>query len=132
MKKKGCLFGFRSGTPWKKTVSVIYYAGVAVIMLLGLFSPPIVKGTSADNVIYRITILILFVWFESPAIFLSNTGLRRKLPFLRNGDTFGTIAGMMIVTVIFIWLFATVENMHSPEYKAAFETFMNSGSTGTT
>lgn len=125
MKKLKWLFGFRSGTPWKMIVAVLYYFVGLAILFFGLFSPPLIHAEGRDLLLYRLTILILFLWVESPALFLSDTPLRKKLPFFKQENGMMSLAGMMLVCVIFVYLFATVENFHSEDYKTRFNSYMS-------
>ena len=36
-----------------------------------------------------------------------------------------SLAGMMLVCVIFVYLFATMENFHSEDYKTRFNSYMS-------
>ena len=61
---------------------------------------------------------VIFLWMLSPAIFLSETPLRRRLPLFRQRIVSKSLIGMMIVFILFTYLFAMTESWHSPEYKA--------------
>lgn len=125
MKKLKWLFGFRSGVPWKMIVAVAYYLLGIVVLFFGLFSPPLVPAEGSDLLLYRLTIFVLFLWMESPALFLSDTPLREKLPFFKQKNGMMSLAGMMLVCVIFAYLFATMENLHSQDYKNRFNSYMS-------
>ena len=114
MKKLKWLFGFRSGTPWKMIVAVLYYFVGIAILFFGLFSPPLIPAEGRDLLLYRLT-----------ALFLSDTPLRKKLPFFKQENGMMSLAGMMLVCVIFVYLFATVENFHSEDYKTRFNSYMS-------
>lgn len=117
------LLGFRSGTPWKKAAAVLYYAVCAVVLLAGLFSGPLVEAGAWDGFVYKVSVLVIFAWMLSPAIFLSDTPLRKRLPLFRRYEGRKALLGMMIVFLLFTYLFAMVESWHTPAYKAAVDTY---------
>ena len=83
MKNLRWLFGFRSKTPWKMLLAGLYYLAGLAILACGLFSPPFVAAEGGDRIIYRISTVILFLWIESPAVFLSDTMAEIYSPFIR-------------------------------------------------
>lgn len=119
MKNLRWLFGFRSKTPWKMLLAGLYYLAGLAILTCGLFSPPFVAAEGGDRIIYRISTVILFLWIESPAVFLSDTPLRSRLPFFRDRTLLRSMVGMMIVFVLFAYLFAAVERGHTAQYQNA-------------
>ena len=119
MKNRRWLFGFRSKTPWKMVLAGLYYLAGFAVLASGLFSPPFVAAVGIDLTIYRISAVILFLWMESPAVFLSDTPLRRRLPFFRDKTPLRALVGMMIVFVLFAYLFAAVEQQHTQSYQSA-------------
>lgn len=123
MKLNGTLLGFRSGVPWKKIVAVLYYLLCFVILITGIISEPIIPADAWDMVVYKISVVVIFLWLLSPALFLSNTPLRSKLPLFKLRTKLHSLLGMMIVFLVFSYLFAMVESWHSPEYKSALDTY---------
>ena len=119
MKNLRWLFGFRSKTPWKMLLAGLYYLAGLAVLACGLFSPPFVAAEGIDLTIYRVSVVILFLWIESPAVFLSDTPLRRRLPFFRDWTLLRSMVGMMIVFVLFAYLFAAVERGHTAQYQSA-------------
>lgn len=124
MKRKRWLFGFRSGTPWKKIVAVIYYFLGVVVLFFGLFTPPFIEAGVHDTNIYRITVVILFFWIESPAIFLSDTPIREKLPFFRKRKASQSLVGFMCMSILFVYMFATIDSYHTDEYRNRLNKYM--------
>lgn len=118
------LFGFRSGTPWKSGVALVYYVAVLVYLVVAVVTPPPVPADARDALITKVSSLILFVWLISPAIFLSDTWFRSSLPLFRDRQATKSAIGMMIITLLLLNLFMLSENLHSPEYKAAFQAYM--------
>lgn len=125
MKKtlKKCL-GFRSGVPWKMVVATAYYLACFAFLLIAMITPPLVPANGWDALIVKVSSIVLFLWMLSPAIFLSDTPLRAKLPFLKEHIRMRSLVGMMIVFVVFQYLFVAVEGLHTPEYKAAFTEYI--------
>lgn len=125
MKKRlrKCL-GFRSGIPWKMTVAAVYYSACIAFLIIAMVTPPLVPAGGWDAFIVKVSSLVLFLWMLSPAIFLSDTPVRDKLPFLKDHIRIRSLVGMMIVFVFFQYLFMIVEGLHSPEYREAFEKYI--------
>lgn len=121
----GKCLGFRSGTPWKMIVAVLYYAMCVGFLVIGMTTPPLVAADGWDTFVVKLSTFILFLWMLSPAIFLSDTPMRDKLPFFRDRIAIRSLVGLMIVFVIFQYLFMTSESMHSEEYKEVFNTYIN-------
>lgn len=129
-------WGFRSGTPWKIIVAVIYYAMCAGFLIIGLTTPSLVPANSWDTFVLKLSTIVLFLWMLSPAIFLSDTPLRDILPFFRDRIASRSLVGLMIVFVLFQYLFMASESLHTSEYKEVFseyittsyETFVEAGS----
>lgn len=129
-------WGFRSGTPWKMLVATVYYAMCIGFLVIGMTTPPLVEAGGWDTFVVKLSSFILFLWMLSPAIFLSDTPMRDKLPFFRDRAAIRSLVGLMIVFVIFQYLFAASESLHSAEYKqvfnayirASYETFVEAGS----
>lgn len=134
----GNVWGFRSGVPWKKLLAVVYYAACLAFLYIGMTTPPLIEAGPWDSFVLKLSVFILFLWVLSPAIFLSETILRDILPFFRDRQPMRSLVGLMIVFVLFQYLFATCESLHTPEYKevfteyinASYETFVEAGSTG--
>ncbi|MBC5581399.1 hypothetical protein H8S23_07735 [Anaerofilum sp. BX8] len=117
------LLGFRSNTPWKKIVAVLYYLICLAVFAVGLVTPLPIEAGLWDVFVYKVSVTVIFLWMISPAIFLSETPLRRRLPLFRQRIGSKSLIGMMIVFILFTYLFAMTESWHSPEYKAAYEAY---------
>lgn len=126
MKKilKRC-FGFRSGTPWKMLVAVVYYFMCCVFLVIAMVTPPLVPADGWDTFVVKLSSFVLFLWMLSSAIFLSETPVRNKLPFFKEHIRIRSLVGLMIVFVIFQYLFMMVEGLHSKEYQGIFNEFLN-------
>lgn len=119
-KRNKCL-GFRSGVPWKMAAAVVYYLACAAFLVIAMVTPPLVPADGWDTFLVKVSSLVLFLWMISPALLLSDTPLRDKLPFLKEHIRIRSLVGMMIVFVMFQYLFMAVEGLHSPAYREAFE-----------
>ena len=61
----------------------------------------------------------------SPAIFLSDTAFRAKLPLFKKRIAMYSMVGLMIVFVLFQYLFTAVEGLHTHEYLDEFRTYIS-------
>lgn len=118
------VLGFRSGTPWKSTVAVVYYLLCAAYLVIAITTPPLIPADTRDTIIVKLSSFVLFLWMLSPAIFLSNTPLREKLPFFKEHQLLKSVVGLMIVFVLFQYLFMAVEKLHSDEYSETFTQYI--------
>ena len=117
------LLGFRANTPWKKIVAVLYYLLCLTVWVVGLVTPLPIEAGLWDVFVYKLSVTVIFLWMASPAIFLSETPLRRRLPLFRQRIGSKSRMGMMIVFILVTYLFAMTESWHTPEYKAAYEAY---------
>lgn len=117
------LFGFRSGTPWKKLVAILYYGVCLLVLAFGLTTRPPISMGGWDFFVYKLSAVVIFLWMLSPAIFLSDTPLRKKIPLLKDNDAHKAFWGMVIILMLFSYLFAMTESWHSPEYKQAYAAY---------
>lgn len=125
MKKRvGKLLGFRSDTPWKKGVALIYYGCCFVFFLIAMITPPLIPASSADTVITKVSSFILVLILLSPAIFLSDTFLRNTLPFFKVKSFLSSFTGLLIVWTLLMYFFLCAESLHSPEYKTRFNAYI--------
>ncbi|MDR2505072.1 MAG: hypothetical protein LBD16_03090 [Oscillospiraceae bacterium] len=119
------LFGFRSGVPWKRGVALVYYLACAAFLIIGMLTPPLIPSGMRDAIVFKLSTFVIFLLLTSPAIFLSDTKIRRKLPLLRDNVGSKSLVGMMIVVVFLFYLFLMAEGLHSKEYAAEFRSFIN-------
>ena len=120
------LFGFRSNTPWKKIIAVLYYLLCLTILVVGLVTPLSIEAGLWDIFVYKVSVVVIFLWMASPAIFLSDTALRRRLPLFKQNQPVKSLMGMMIVFILFTYLFAMTESWHTPEFKEEFFAYTES------
>ena len=118
------LWGFRSGTPWKTGVAVVYYLACLAFLAIAMFTPAPLPAGLRDAAVVKLSSVVLFVWMLSPAIFLSDTPLRDKLPFFRDRRRMRSLVGLMIVFVLFQYLFILSEGLHTPAYREAFTQYI--------
>lgn len=119
------LWGFRSGTPWKTGVAVIYYLACIAYLVIAMLTPAPLPAGPRDAAVVKLSSVVLFLWMLSPAIFLSETPLRAKLPFFRDRRRMRSLVGLMIVFVLFQYLFILSEGLHTPAYKEAFTQYIS-------
>lgn len=118
------IWGFRSGTPWKSGVALLYDGLCLAFLVISLMTPPLIEAGVRDALIMKLSSLVLFMWMLSPVIFLSDTPLRKNLPFFRDEQPLRSLVGIMIVSVLFLYLFTLVEGLHTPLYKAEFKAYI--------
>lgn len=124
------LWGFRSNTPWKKLLAVVYYVACISFLIIGIQTGPLIPCEGRDVAVVYLSTVILFLWMLSPAIFLSDTPLRDALPFFKDRQTLRSLAGMMIVFVLFQYLFMVSERLHTQAYQDAFQTYITDSYAG--
>lgn len=125
------VFGFRSGTPWKVGVATLYYFACAFFLVVAVITPPFVPSSVKDALIFKLSSFVLFLWMISPAFFLSETSLRKKLPFFRDRQALRSLIGLMIAGLLFLYLFMLAESLHTPQYKELLSQYMFfTGATG--
>lgn len=107
-------------------VAVVYYIACFLFLVIAMVTPPLVPADGWDTFLVKVSSLVLFLWMLSPAVFLSDTPLRDRLPFLKEHIRIRSLVGMMIVFVVFQYLFMAVEGLHSPAYQEAFEAYLGS------
>ncbi len=119
------IFGFRSKTGWKSILAIVYLSFCLVFLFFALTARPLVECDGYDLTIYRISSLLIFVFMISPFILLSDTPLRDSLPFFSRHETFSSLLGMMVVFILFILFFIGVESYHTPAYREAFQSYID-------
>ena len=116
--QKFCLYGFRTGVIWKKVISATYLI-FCMIMLVSILAQkrfdPLPKRDHWVNVIQN---GIMLIFFYSPYIFLSASGLRRHLPLLKKNQYHKDAIALILICVILFLSFLMVNNLHTPEYFA--------------
>ena len=118
------LFGFRSGTPWKSGVAIVYYFVCISFFVIAMITPPLIPAQIRDTAVVKMSSIVLCAWMLTPAIFLSETKMRMKLPFFKDHLGLRSLVGLMITSVLFLYLFMMMEGLHTPAYKEAFEKYI--------
>ena len=95
-----------------------------VFLFYAMSSEPLVVCSKHDELVYRISSLVIFFWLISPFILLSDTPLRDQLPFFSRHTAMDSLLGMMVVTLLCILFFIGVESYHTPEYQEAFRSYI--------
>lgn len=119
------LFGFRSGVPYKKILAVIYYLFCLLAFVGAVVTPPFIEAGVRDGIVWKISLLVIVAGMLTPAIFLSDTKFKKKLPFLNQDSLMGSIVGMGLVFIIFTIVFSMVSSWHTPDYKVRFDEYVN-------
>lgn len=120
------VLGFRSGTPWKAVIAVLYYLAACAVLWYGMTTPPGVRAGEYDLLILRLSVLVIVAGMLSPAVFLSETPIRCRLPFFRKRTASMTAAGLMVAGIFFTYLFAAVDSLHTEEFGEAYRSYIDS------
>lgn len=120
------LWGLRSGKPWKMILALIWDLLTIAVLWFGMAARLPVEMSVYDRWIYRLSVLVIFVWMNVPTIFLSDTVIRNRLPLFRRKVPIMTLAGLMIVFLFFAYLFASVDSFHTEEYRNRYEIYVDS------
>jgi len=121
------VWGFRSWTPWKMLLAVLYYVACLLLLFFGMTESLPFPMSGYDMVIYRMSAFVLFLWALTPAIFLSETPYRKYLPLFRDKIGSRSFMGMMIIFLLFAYLFASVDDFHTEEYRTTYESYSQAG-----
>ena len=103
------LFGFRSGTPWKSGVAIVYYFVCISFFVIAMITPPLIPAQRWDTAVVKMSSIVLCAWMLTPAVFLSETKMRMKLPFFKDHLGLRSLVGLMITSVLFLYLFMMME-----------------------
>lgn len=115
------LLGFRSRRPWKMVAASVYYVSwiVFVVAVLASQSPHVFDAR--DRLLDVAMGLILAFLTLSPAIFLSDSTYRNRLPFFKHHKAAWSSAGLITVLVLSILAIGMADSLHSQPYRLAVE-----------
>lgn len=116
--QKFCLYGFRTGVIWKKVISATYLIFCMIMLLSILTQKRFAALPKQDRWVNGIQNILMLVFFYSPYIFLSASGLRRILPLLKKNKYLYDAIALVLICVILFFGFLFVNNLHTPEYIA--------------
>lgn len=115
------LFGFRSNKTWKKVISVVYIIFWSLLFLVIMTEGKYPNLETKDFIINKISNLIIFLFFLSPYVFLSQTKIREKLPLLNKHKFWANLLFFIILFIITIFLNSAILDLHTTEYLADME-----------
>jgi len=95
-----------------------------VFLITALVTPPLVPADARDAALFKLSSIILFLWMASPAVFLSDTAFRRRLPLFKDRQGSKSLIGMFLVSLLFLNLFIQTERLHSVEYQKEFKAYL--------
>lgn len=111
------LFGFRSGVSWKMIPALFYYSLMLLYMGTGIYGElRYYKFEPIDIVIFVLKYIMFFIWFFSPAIFLSDFKFRDKLPFFKKRETGASIIGIILVSMFCSFMIFVYKGVMSDTY----------------
>lgn len=118
--KKHKLLGFRSGKPWKMAVASVYYIVCTVIAVTNLIGKPAMASMYSigahDMLIWRLEILVLYLAFMSPAIFISDFKLRDHIVLLRLHDSRWTTIAISFIILFIMIIYVCLGYLHTNRY----------------
>lgn len=114
------LFGFRSGLAYKMIPAMFYYIFVLFYIGTGIYGEiRYYEFEPVDIVLMVLKYIFFFVWFLSPAIFLSDFKYRDSLPFFKKRTASSSLIGIILVSMLCSFM--------TYVYKACMsDTYMNS------
>ncbi len=115
------LFGFRSNKIWKKVMSIVYLIVWCLLFLVIMTEGKYPNLETKDFVINKLSNLIIFCFFLSPYIFLSQTKIREKLPLLNKFKLWTSSLFFVVLFIITILINSAVLSLHTDEYVADME-----------
>lgn len=115
------LLGFRSNKIWKKVISIAYLFFWGLIFLVIMTDGKYPNLETKDFVINKISDLVIFLFFLSPYIYLSDTKIREKLPLLRKRKLWATLLFFILLFIITVFLNSAILDLHTTEYLADME-----------
>lgn len=115
------LFGFRSNKIWKKVMSIVYLIVWCLLFLVIMTEGKYPNLETKDFVINKMSNLIIFCFFISPYIFLSQTKIREKLPLLNKHKIGTSILFFVMLFVVTIFINSAILGLHTDEYDADME-----------
>lgn len=125
-KQKWILWGFRSKNAGKSIIAILWYVLCAAVLYFGITSPCPVQAVGRDLALFRANSILIFIWMISPAIFLSDSPIRKHVWPFKMKETWFSVLGMMIVNILFAYSFAQIENSHTTQYKESFNRYIES------
>ncbi len=128
--QKWALWGFRSKNAGKFIIAILWYILCAAVLYFGITSPCPVEATGRDLALFRANSILIFFWMISPAIFLSDSPIRKHVWPFKKKEMWFSVLGMMIVNILFAYSFAQIENSHSTKFKDSFSRYIESSYQG--
>lgn len=118
------LFGFRSGLAYKMIPAILYYAFMLFYIGIGIYGEiKYYEFEPMDIVLMILKYIFFFVWFFSPAIFLSDFKYRDSLPFFKKRNAGSSLIGLIIVSMFCSFMTYVYKDCMSDTYKASVEAY---------
>jgi len=119
--RTGKLLGFRSRCSWKMKVAYIYYALCLISTVAVITSRSSYVADTRDSVLNVVVGILIALVVVSPALFLSDFGYRRKLPFFKRRKVLWSTVGFVVFFLFFSVAIGLANSLHSQSYKTAVE-----------
>lgn len=118
------LFGFRSGIAYKMIPAALYYAFMIFYIGTGIYGEiKYYKFEPIDIVLMILKYIFFFIWFLSPAIFLSDFKYRESLPFFKKRNVGSSIIGIIVVSMFCSFMTYVYKECMSDTYKKSVEAY---------
>ena len=119
------LFGFRSGLAYKMIPAMLYYAFMLFYIGTGIYGEiRYYKFEPVDIVLMVFKYIFFFVWFLSPAIFLSDFKYRDSLPFFKQRNVASSLIGLILVSMFCSFMTFVYKASMSDTYKKSVEEYV--------
>lgn len=118
------LFGFRSGISYKMIPAMLYYAFMLFYIGTGIYGEiKYYKFEPVDIVLMILKYIFFFIWFFSPAIFLSDFKYRDSLPFFKKRNVGSSLIGLILVSMFCSLMTFVYKESMSDTYKKSVEDY---------
>ncbi len=117
------LFGFRSGSIFKKFLAFIYYFLVILFLGFALFSDPGFNTSIYDLFLYKISLVLIALAFLASPLLLSNFKIKGKIYKLKSKPV--RVAIFVITFLLFFGGSFLVNLGHSADYNVKFQQHFN-------
>lgn len=118
------LFGFRSGISYRMIPAMLYYAFMLFYIGTGIYGEiRYYKFEPVDVVLMIFKYIFFFIWFFSPAIFLSDFKYRDSLPFFKKRNAASSLIGIVLISMFCSFMTFVYKASMSDTYNKSVEDY---------
>lgn len=118
------IFGFRSGIAYKMIPALMYYSFMLFYIGTGIYGEiKYYKFEPIDIVLMILKYIFFFIWFFSPAIFLSDFKYRDSLPFFKKRTAASSLIGLILVSMFCSFMTFVYKASMSDTYNKSVEAY---------